>query len=393
MIGKRIGGRDISEDFQRKKVAYIFNHHFFLGGGEKSFSELIRATDRKKFQPVVISPKKGEIEENLSKEKIKVFVTPFPSLKHCLVHSPASSLSKLVNLLRNTEVDIIHVNGSRACLYSGIAGQMLGVPVIWHVRETIRDFLLYDGFLACLAKTIICVSKGVEFTRFGRFGWWINKKIEVVYNGVDPNKFKKEKAAREKVRKDLRIRNEVLFGIVGNIIPLKGQDFFLRGLAKAKRTKPDLLMKTLIIGRPLDPPFNETVHRIVRDMNLSGDVIFRPYSEQITDIFSALDVFALPSRREGFSRSLLEAMSSGLPVLATRLCEIEEAAVGGKNAILVDFGDEERMASGIIKLCEDKMLRKSMGEKNRKRVAGQFDLRAHAKSVERIYRRLLSQSQ
>ena len=93
MIGKQIGSRDISKDFQGKKVAYIFNHNYFLGGGEKSFSELIRATDRNRFQPIVISPEKGEIEQDFSREKIKVFVTPFPSLKHCSVHSPTNSFA------------------------------------------------------------------------------------------------------------------------------------------------------------------------------------------------------------------------------------------------------------------------------------------------------------
>ena len=109
------------------------------------------------------------------------------------------------------------------------------------------------------------------------------------------------------------------------------------------------------------------------------------YSDKIVEIFSALDIFVLPSRREGFSRSLLEAMSSGLPVLATKLSEIEEAVPNGENAILVNFNDVENLAAAIIQLYEDEKLRTKLGARNRKRVVGEFDLLSYAKTTEYIY--------
>ena len=95
----------------------------------------------------------------------------------------------------------------------------------------------------------------------------------------------------------------------------------MKALAKAKAHRPDLVAKALLIGRPLDSSFNEMLHQLVIDSDLNGDVIFLDYSERILEILSALDVFVLPSQREGFSRSLLEAMSIGLPVLATKISE------------------------------------------------------------------------
>ena len=133
---------------------------------------------------------------------------------------------------------------------------------------------------------------------------------------------------------------------------------------------------------------NEMLHQLVIDSDLNGDVIFLDYSERILEILSALDVFVLPSQREGFSRSLLEAMSIGLPVLATKISEIEEAVSDNGNALLVDYNDVEEMAFGIIKLCEDKELRKKMGKSNRNRVIEKFNLESHTKSIETIYQSL-----
>jgi glycosyltransferase involved in cell wall biosynthesis len=124
---------------------------------------------------------------------------------------------------------------------------------------------------------------------------------------------------------------------------------------------------------------------LVLAKNLDTNVIFRNYSEKIIEIFPALDVFVLPSKREGFSRSLLEAMSESLPVLGSKISEIEEAVPNEQYGLLVDFNDVKKMASAIIKLSENDKLRKNMGQRNRRRAVQYFDLKTHARLVETIY--------
>ena len=92
----------------------------------------------------------------------EVRVTSFPPLKKIYSLSPLKALFHLVKILRRDHVDIIHANGCRACFYSVVAGKALGLPVIWHVRETIKDILLYEGLLGLLSKVIICVSRNVQ---------------------------------------------------------------------------------------------------------------------------------------------------------------------------------------------------------------------------------------
>jgi hypothetical protein len=141
---------------EKIKVAFAYNHAFFLGGGEISLSELIRALNKSLFEPVVLVPSSGEIEAFFEKQKVEVLVTPFPPLKH-MVARPFSSFGRLFASLKNTKPNLIHANGSRVCFYSVLVGRLLGIPVIWHVRETLKDLFFYDAFLAWLLR-VLCAS-------------------------------------------------------------------------------------------------------------------------------------------------------------------------------------------------------------------------------------------
>ena len=373
---------------KRLRIGFVFNHSFFLGGGEISFKELILHLDRKSFEPFIFVPAKGEIATYFKHKNYRVILSPFAPLKRFFAGTPVWSILMFIRLLKKSRINIIHANGSRACFYSILAGILLNIPVIWHVRETIKDHFFYDGFMGLCANKIICVSKGVQKKRFSTFPKRITKKIAVIYNGVTINSFKRDVDWRNKIRSQLKIDNDcILFGIVGNFIPLKGHDFFLQALAKAVELRPDLKMNALMIGRQsLDSRFYESLKQLVIELRLEERVLFMDYVFHIAEIYSALDILALPSMREGFSRSLLEAMSAGLPILASKIDEIEEAIRYPRNGLLVKFGDIEGMASAILTLSKDKKLRKTMGFNNQKRASLQFNIMNHVKSIEEMYR-------
>ena len=373
----------------KPRVAYIFNHSYFLGGGEISFYELIRNFDKTEFEPVVIVPENGEIRKKLLDKKIKVHISKLPSLKKFNPFPQFIHFIKLIRRLRDSKIDLLHINGQRACIYGALAARIVGIPSIWHVRETKKDIVIYDIILAYLAKAIIRVSKSEFEKRFYYLKKIITKKNHIVYNGIDTKYFKRDLSIRSEVRSNLGLNGDLLFGIIGNFVPLKGQDFFLKGLATAKMIKPDLQFKCLLIGRQIDRNYYEKLLYIVKQNNLKKDIIFLNFNEDIKKIFSALDVFVLPSKREGFSRSLLEAMSSGLPVIASRISEIEEAVKDRKNAILVEYKNIDRMAKAIIDIYKDKELRNQMGRANRERVKNNFSIYYHVQAIQDIYNKLI----
>ena len=361
-----------------------------LGGGEVSLFDLMRFLDRNRFYPIAFLPASGDLQERIESQGLPAYVCPLPSLKGPSPWRPFSALGKLVATLRFTKPAIIHANGSRACLYSVLAGRILGIPVLWHVRETIKDLFLYDRFLFRLSRAVVCVSESVKIKRFGSFPEKWKTKLRVVYNGVDTNVFRMDLGAREKTRQELGIKeNEILFGLVANYIPLKGQDFFLKGVAALGRSHPALSFKVLLIGRPLDRAFHGHLLRLAAANQMSDAVVFRDYTDRIAEIYPALDIFVLSSQREGFSRSLIEAMSTGLPVIATRLTEIEEAVVDGENGVLVKYDDVQGFVLAALKLAKDKNLRAAMGSLNRAKAEKEFSLPSHARSLETIYSKIV----
>jgi glycosyltransferase involved in cell wall biosynthesis len=370
----------------KKKIAFIFNHHFFLGGGEISFFELIRSLDKDGFEPLVVVPGEGEIVERFAGIGIPAFALPFPPLKEIFSDKPLMALLKLINFLKSKRVNIIHANGSRVCLYSVLAGRTLRIPVFWHVRETVKDFFLYDGLLLAFSKIVISVSESVKRKRFERFPIRLRKKIKIVHNGIDIEGLRTKEDTREQARRDIGAgENEVLFGIVANYIPLKGQDFLLRAIGSIIERDSNLPLKVLLVGRTHDLPYYQRLERLVSEMGLGKKVIFMGFTKNISAIYAALDVFVLTSKREGFSRSVLEAMGAGLPIVATRLQEIEEAVRDKHNGFLVDYGDIDNLASAILRLLKDASLRSKMGHANQERVIEKFSLEFHARSIERLY--------
>jgi glycosyltransferase involved in cell wall biosynthesis len=375
----------------KKKIALIFNHDFLLGGGEISFFELIRQLTHTAFEPVCIVPAKGEISSRLQSIGIQVFPIDMPPLRQLITGQVLRSILRLCRLIQYRKIDIIHVNGSRACFYGGLAGMLSNTPVIWHVRETKKDIWLYDYFLGAMSKVIICVSNTVKVKRFRRLPRQISNKAVVLYNGVDTAKFSVDIKNKHKFRKKLNINGDIcLFGLVANIVSHKGQAFLINGYARAKELNSHLKAKILMIGRLLDLEYKKRLDLMIKQKKLDEEIILFDYMPDVRGIYAALDVSVLPSTQEGFSRAILESMSMGLPILASNIGEIREAVVDGENGILFDIDDIETMASAINSLAASAQMRAAMGSENRMKSIREFSLKFHTRAVQNIYAKLLT---
>lgn len=372
------------------KIGFIFNQSLFLGGGEHSLFLLIAGLRHSAFEPVGIVPGEGEILERLKAHGVPAAVCPLGSLRRGVGASFFRDVKTLARAARDRGIGIIHANGSRACLYGGIVGRTVGIPVVWHVRETIRDHFLYDGLLGLLATRIVCASRAIVQERFARFGTLLGRKTTVVHNGVVPADLQRDGHKRAAIRAELGLgENDALMGMLGNFIPLKGHEFLIQGVAAALKRNPRSGLKLLCIGRTVDPDYHRRVLALVREQGLEERVIFREYTTDVAGMLSAADIFVLPSKREGFSRSLLEAMAMGLPVIATRIAAIAEAVEDRTGGMLVEDGDVAALAQAILALCGSADLRKRMGERNRERVLQRFTADIHQKAIENLYATLL----
>ncbi|MFQ5952356.1 MAG: glycosyltransferase family 4 protein, partial [Candidatus Omnitrophota bacterium] len=309
------------------RILFIANRPDIFSGGQISLLELLSRVDRSRFEPILLCPGEGSLAEKAKAMGITVHLWEMPTARTLNIIRTAQKINELRSIIRKCSADIVHTNGSRAQFYASLAVKGTKALLIWHVRESVRDILLYDRFLAGSADRIICVSQTVKDKRFGHYPG-ISSKIDVIYNGADTHEFVMDEQKRKTVRKELGIGSDkTLLGIIGLLVPLKGHLFLFKAMKKVIEKYPDV--RLLVMGKAVDEPYAAELKEEAWEMEEEKNVIFLEPSDDIKAVLSALDIFILPSRREGFSRVLLEAMACSLPVIATDVSGNNEAIVDG----------------------------------------------------------------
>lgn len=367
---------------RRLTIAYLFNFADFSGGGEASTAAMIDSVRHERVKPIAFVPAPGEIQDHCEARGIETVVCPQPPLRSRAVHRPFLALVKMVRAITSRKVDIIHAAGNRGCLYGGIAGRLTGTPVVWHARMSMKDIFLYDRLLAGLATQLVCVSSAVQSKRFSRFGPGVLAKCRVIHNAVNTDDLHHAADAREQLREKLGIdKNAVVAGLTANITKGKGHDTLMRALGNVRTP-----ITVICAGHDgVDAEFETAVKQ-----SAPANVRFIPFQKDIKALYSALDIFLLPSRSEGFSRSLIEAMSMSLPVIASDLPEIREAVPDEDHALLHSPEDADALAQYIDHLAKDPNQRKKMGQANRQRAKQSFDLAEHGRRITELYGSILT---
>ena len=300
----------------------------------------------------------GGIPENLRRWPWLFIILPF-FLLSMVIHA--------VILAR--ECDIIHANWLQTGFFSLPAKRIRKKPLVVTLRgsDLSKNASIIFPFVVNGANAITAVNKKWAEELRIKFG------CDVFYtpNGVDIS----DKAIDLKDRFDID-NNEVVALYVGALRKVKGADL----LAEIARItyEVDQSVRFLVVG-PGDP--KEFGLERLPNVICTGRI--PPYD--VLAIYRHCDIFMLPSRSEGRPNALLEAMASGLPVVATRLSGVLEV-VTDESGILVDIEDTFALAEAICSLAKDHSSRKAMGQKARERIAElSIDWQSSAKTYLRIY--------
>jgi glycosyltransferase involved in cell wall biosynthesis len=315
-------------------------------------------------------------------------VEAIPISRNYNVAHHARSFAALVAFMRRSRFSIIHAHTPVAGLIGRGAAKLAGVPGIVY---TAHGFYFHEGmskpvhvFFAGLERfaasftDIIFVQSEEDWDEARRLKIAPAEKLVHIGNGVDPMKFGKEihAAAAARFIGDHGLGGAPVVGFVGRAVREKGAIEFVRASAIVKRSVPGA--KFVMVGRPLesdrDSCWNE-INRLRDELGLGADLILTGYRRDVPAIFAAFDLFALPSYREGMPRALLEAMATGLPVVATSIRGCREEVVNGATGILVPPRDHKALAAAMTKLLLSRGLRAAMGEGGRSRVLARFDER------------------
>ncbi len=205
----------------------------------------------------------------------------------------------------------------------------------------------------------------------------VGRPVTQIYNGVDPDVFRPGPGGR--VQEELGTPpGAFVAGIVGRLDPIKDHPTLLRAFARVRERHPDAVL--LVVG---DGPERESLERAAGDgVRFLGNRLDAP------DVLRALDVFVLSSRNEGISNTILEAMATGLPVVATRTGGNPELVVDGSTGRLVPVGDVTAFADRLLAYLADPDLRRAHGAAGRERVLERFTIERMVASYETVYQRV-----
>ena len=350
------------------------------GGAERQVYELIKRIDTNTFKITLYVLH----HKNIPKE-IQALNIPVTGLGIKKIYGSKGIFAgfKFSKQLKKEEIDILMTYHFGSDIWGAIFGKMAGIPVIiscrrdegfWRKKTHIRAYRITNSWL----KKILAVSEGVK-----RIAIEQEKvrpeKIQVVYNGVDQNKFDTPYDSNAKKTEINLPHNAKIIGCVGNLKPIKGHIFFIEAADMVVRKFPDVHF--VLIG---EDELAGSLQSKVKSLGIENNFHFLGKRSDIPELLQIMDICVLPSLSEGLSNVLLEYMASGKPVIATNAGGNREVIANDSNGILVAAQDPRAIAKQIIRLLEDKDFADRLGKKAKETIKEKFTIAAQIKRVEEI---------
>ena len=271
--------------------------------------------------------------------------------------SPLKLLKSIGTLIDRVQPDIVHSHLLDSNFYSSLACKLRLVPHIStehgdvSFRQTVVSRIKY-GMISLCSESIICVSDAVKEKAFRVIP--IRGKLKTVYNGIH---FIETCAST--FREEFGIpQSGVIIGNVGNLYPVKGQKYLVRAFSELLRScSTDVYL--VLVGRGVE---QANLHFLLRDLGIpKGKVLFTGFRNDIQNIMNAMDLYVQPSLSEGHPVAVLEAMSLGIPVIATSVGGVPEIIGQDRFGTLVAPASWEDLHRAMLEYfrCRDAFLEKA----------------------------------
>ena len=330
----------------------------------------------------VCSP--GKWVESIEREGIKVKIIRFKRK----IFTPISDMVacfKLYFYFRKEKFSLVHTHTIKPAVYGQIMAKLAGVPIIINTLHGFgfgeatpflkkRIFILLDKIAAQCSDLIFSISK--EVIKIA-----IKEKIappeKLVYLGRDidtrrfnPQRFSDEFIKRKK--KEFNIPdNKKIIGIVARLVAEKGFLELFKALQEILKKYSNIIL--LVVGPP-EPEKKDSIDtKIIDSYGLSNNIIFLGGRADVEEIYAIMDIFVLPSHREGLGAAILEASAMEKPVIATNTGGCPEAVDSGKTGILTPFKNSDELAKAIICFLENPQIAKAMGKAGREKIIKEFN--------------------
>jgi glycosyltransferase involved in cell wall biosynthesis len=304
--------------------------------------------------------------------------------------SDLRAVGQLWRVLRREKPDILHTHNPKPGVYGRIVGKLARVPIVVntvHGLYVTPDSSILKRGIVYMLEWIASRFSDAELIQSPEDFYFLlerrivsRSKLRLLGNGVDLERFRPDPARRDEVRKELGLKDDqIAVGLVARLVEEKG----VPELIEAAERLGDRYV-VFVVG-PRDPEKSDAVSEELLSKAESNGVRFLGMRRDVERIYQAMDLFVLPSHREGFPRAAMEAAASGLPVIATNIRGCRQVVEDGITGFLFPVRDVDALTEAITRIGDNPELRSSQSRASVDRARIHFDEREIVNRVMRSY--------
>ena len=393
------------------KIAHVV-HALCIGGLENGLVNLLNQLDERFAHTIVCLSKSGQMAERIENRDVTIIEMGLPTDRFRF------PLIKLVRVFRQISPDIVHTRGwssvdaitaARVSLVPGVIHGEHG----WEAADPAGRNPKRNVFRRCLSPLVdrfVAVSDDLKN--------WLTRTVGVpeykvirIHNGVDTQKFaprwdayrvgyidegdgarcsglSAQPSTLSFLRRALCIPDDaIVIGTVGRLDAVKDHRSLLQAFAKI--AVADERGRLVIVG---DGPMRGEIAAQIKELQIGDQVHMLGERQDISELLKTFDVFTLTSIAEGISNTILEAMASGLPIVATRVGGNPELVEHGVSGHLIPAQDVCALAGSLLGYIRNSDLRRSHGVAARRRAVDQFSLERMAAEYANLYLSVMGRS-
>jgi glycosyltransferase involved in cell wall biosynthesis len=303
-----------------------------------------------------------------------------------------ASAIRLASMLRSRRIDLIHCADMMGAYHAGLAARLARIPIICHIRSN------FEQIPARYKPPLLAINR---FAFVSQAAWQNFNTIfhvppdrgSVIYDWAPaPALTGDHPATRARIRSELGIGPETpVFGMVARVAQQKDFETLISATGQVLAVRPEA--RLLLVGENQEPEdslfYYRKLCRMIEAEGLTGKVTWTGFRRDVPALMQAMDVVVLSTRSEGFGLTILEAMSLGRPVVATRVGGIPEIIADGENGLLHEVRDARGLAQQILRVLDDQNLAAALSRRGRESALSRFSKEQTLQAIRQMYSSLL----
>lgn len=359
------------------KVLHIDIEKGWRGGQNQSLNLYVNEIE-KGLNPHFICLENSDVQKVLIQNNL-----PFTAINY-KNELDVISAYKISRLIKKNNFNIINCHSSHSLSLGLLSKYFYSAPKVIGIRRV--DFKIKNNYFSSWKyksknlDALVCVSEAIKNIMEKTISNY--NKLYVIHDGIDTQKYVNIDSL--KLKQELNLNGKIIIGTIAAFVGHKDYPTLLRTIKIISEIRKDIVFIALGDG----PLFND-MKQLASDLNIENHIIFAGFRNNVGEYLNLFDIFIMTSNEEGLGSSLLDAMSVGLPIIATKAGGIPEIVENDYNGILCNIADSHSLANAIIKLVNNIELRNIYSNNSKKKVEA-FSIENTAKKYLILYHKLLN---